>query len=331
MVGHRRWGILAATVALVFCVCDSGLAQIGYGVNAAGSLFSFDTDIPAVVTTIGPVGFLPEGIDFQPGTATLYAIDIGPNTSQLYTINIATGAATPVGSGFNSSGSVSGVPYNLTANQTYGFDFNPKTLQSPGDNSMRIRLIGTSGVNLRLNSLSGQIAAVDTSLLISPTGASPFADAAAYINNIPESAGTTALYDMDSRNDKLYLQNPPNNGTLTEVGPFGVTIDASANISFDIYTTPGDADPTIGGDFGFAVLQRPDSPPLPGPMGAYQLYDVDLATGQISHGALVGPAAAPFDFVGGFAVLPVAVPEPTSFAVFAGAAALLTGFRRRND
>jgi len=309
MVGHRHWGILAVSATLVLVVGNSGLAQIGYGVNAAGSLFSFDTDNPAGVMTIGPVGFVPEGIDFQPGTSTLYAIDIGPNTTQLYTINIATGAATPVGAGFNSSGTVNNVSYTLTANQTYGFDFNPKTLQSPGDGSMRIRLIGTSGVNLRLNSLSGQIAAVDTSLVISPTGASPFADAAAYINNIPAASGTTALYDMDSRNDKLYLQDPPNSGTLTVVGAFGATIDANANISFDIYTTPGDADPTIGGDFGFAVLTRPDAP-ISGPLGAYMLYDVNLATGQITNGALVGPAAAPFDFVGGFAVLPVAVPEP---------------------
>lgn len=327
MVGHRLWGILAASVALVTCVCNSGLAQIGYGVNAASTLFSFDTDIPSVVTTIGPVGFLPEGIDFQPGTATLYAIDIGPNTTQLYTIDIATGAATPVGAGFNSSGSVNGVPYNLTANQTYGFDFNPKTVQ--GDTSMRIRLVGTSGVNLRLDSLSGQIAAVDTSLLISPSGASPFVDAAAYINNIPAASGTTALYDMDSRNDKLYLQNPPNAGTLTEVGPFGVTIDANANIGFDIYTTPGDADPTIGGDFGFAVLTRPDAP-INGPLGAYLLYDVNLATGGLTNGALVGPAATPFDFVGGFSVLPVEIPEPASIALFACAPVVLGGFRRRN-
>ncbi|MCC7085906.1 MAG: DUF4394 domain-containing protein, partial [Pirellulales bacterium] len=165
----------------------------------------------------------------------------------------------------------------------------------------------------------------------SPSGNSPFVDAAAYINNIPEAAGTTALYDMDSRNDKLYLQNPPNNGTLTEVGQFGVTIDANANIGFDIYTTPGDADPTIGGDFGFAVLTRPNAP-LGGPLGAYLLYDLNLATGGISNGALVGPAAAPFDFVGGFSVLPVEIPEPAGVALFVCAAiAVLGGFRRRNS
>ena len=150
--------------------------------------------------------------------------------------------------------------------------------------------------------------------MISPTGSSPFVDAAAYINNIPEIGGTTALYDMDSRNDKLYLQSPPNNGTLTEVGAFGVSIDALANMGFDIYTTPGDADPTIVGDFGFAVLQRPDAP-IGGPFGAYLLYDVNLATGATTNGALVGPAASPYDFVGGFSVLPVPIPEPSSLVL----------------
>lgn len=328
MAGYRCWGTIAAVVALASCICSSGLAQIGYGVNSAGNLFSFDTNNPSVVTTIGPVGFVPKGIDFRPGTATLYAINVGANTAQLYTIDINSGAATPVGAGFNSSGSVNGSPYVLTANQTYGFDFNPKTLQP--DTSMRIRLVGTSGVNLRLNSSTGDVAAVDTALLISPSGNSPFVDAAAYINNIPEGAGTTALYDMDSRNDKLYLQNPPNAGTLTEVGAFGVTVDANANIGFDVYTTPGDADLTIGGDTGFAVLTRPDAP-IGGPLGAYLLYHVNLATGQITNGALVGPAASPFDFSGGFAVLPVAVPEPAAAALGCIAMALSVSRLRRQQ
>ena len=146
---------LACLLALACCGNVPCLAQIGYGVNAAGNLFRFDTDVPAVVTPIGPVGFLPEGIDFRPGTTTLYAIDIGPNTTQLYSIDISSGAATPIGAGFNSSGSVNGVNYNLTTNQTYGFDVNPKTLQA--DSSIRIRLVGTSGVNLRLHSATGQI------------------------------------------------------------------------------------------------------------------------------------------------------------------------------
>jgi len=198
-----------------------------------------------MVTTIGPVGFVPEGIDFRPSSSSLYAIDIDANTSQLYTIDIGTGAATPVGSGFNSTGAVGGFSYDLTGNQTFGFDFNPRTLAVDG--SMRIRLVGTNNTNLRLDSSTGQIANVDGNLQFA-NGNSPFVDGAAYINNIANQATIpTTLYDMDSRNDQLLIQNPPNPGTVAFVGPFGVTVDANRNIGFDIYTTPGDADPTIGG------------------------------------------------------------------------------------
>jgi len=189
---------------------------------------------------------------------------------------------------------------------------------------MRIRLVSTNGINLRLNSSTGAIASVDGTLAFS-NGNSPFIDAAAYINNTAAPAGgVTTLYDLDSRNDALLVQNPPNAGTVTTVGPFGVTIDAQRNMGFDIYTAPDDADPTIGGDSAFAVLTRPDAP-INGPLGAYLLYDVNLATGQITNGALVGPAATPFDFEGGFAI----VPEPSTGVLLYLAGGLAAAFSRR--
>lgn len=290
-----------------------------YGVTDAGLLFHFDVDSPANVTEVGNVGFVPEGIDFRPGTGDLYAIDVGPNTTQLYRINTGNAAPTAVGAGFNSSGA----GYNLIGSHRFGFDFNPTTLQA--DDSMRIRLVGTNNTNLRLNSATGQIAGVDANLAFA-NGNSPFVDGAAYINNNPTMGGTTALYDMDSRNDALLLQDPPNAGTVATIGNFGVTVDAQAGIGFDIYTTPGDMDSTIGGDFAFAVLTRPDAP-INGPLGAYLLYDVNLATGQITNGALVGPAATPYNFVGGFAVNPI--PEPATLGLLA--IATLVGRRMRRS
>jgi hypothetical protein len=303
-------------------------AITGYGVNSAATLFSFDVDAPAVVTTLGAagaVGFVPEGIDFRPGTSTLYAIDVGPNTSQLYTIDITTGVATTVGAAFTSSGVVNGVNYNLGVGQSFGFDFNPTTLQADG--SMRIRLIATNNSNLRLNSSTGQVAAVDGNLAFAG-GSSPFADAAAYINNNAATmGGTTALYDMDSRNNALLLQSPPNNGTVATVGTnFGVGIDAQEGIHFDIFTTLGSVDTSIGGDRGLAVFKRPDAPQGGvTPVGSYLLYDVNLGTGVTTMGRVVGPAATPFNFDGGFAVLPI--PEPTGFALALVACAM--GLRRR--
>lgn len=306
-----------ALVTSALLATSSLAGEIAYGVNEAGTLFRFDTALPSAVTTIGPVGFLPEGIDFRPGTNSLYAIDVGPNTTQVYTLDVNSGAATAVGSGFPSTG----VNYNLLQNSSFGFDFNPTTLQP--DDSMRVRLVATNGTNLRLNSSTGQIAVVDTNLAF-VTGASPFIDGAAYINNLPVSSGATALYDMDSRNDDLLLQNPPNAGTVTTVGGFGLSIDAQQGIGFDIFTPLGATDPTNADDIAYAVLRRPDAP-LGGPLGSYMLYSVNLNTGTITGGALVGPSATPFDFEGGFALAPLGVPEPASlFAI-----ALVGPFLRR--
>jgi Domain of unknown function (DUF4394)/PEP-CTERM motif len=309
----------AVAIALLFAFAVSVHAQTGYGVAADGTLFRFDINSPnASAVVIGPLSgsLVTDAIDFRPSTNALYGIDVGPNTTQLYTINITTAVATPVGAAFNSSG----VGYDLTGSQTFGFDFNPTTLQ--GDGSMRIRLVGTNNSNLRINSDTGVIA-VDTPLAIGTN--SPFVDGIAYSNNTANmGTGTTTLYDMDIRNNSLFVQNPPNTGALNLVGPFGFTINNSQKgIGFDIYTPPGTT-----GNQAYAVYQRPDAP-TGGPLGAYLLYDVNLATGATTGGARVGNGGAtPFDFSGGFAVAP-GVPEPASLALFAIGAAGLFAVRRR--
>ena len=324
----RHLGFFARACAVVLSLSTLPVvchAQTGFGVDGNNNLFRFDITAPGSIptTSIGNVGFVPEGIDFRPGTNTLYAIDIGTTTTQLYTIDINTAAATPVGLGFNTVDA--GLGYNLGGNQRFGFDFNPSTLQ--GDNSMRIRLVGTNGDNLRLNSSTGLVTAADVDLAIAPSGSSPFVDAAAYINNVPNAATfATTLHDMDSRNDSLYTQNPPNNGTLNLVGTFGASVDASVGMGFDVYTVPTDADPSTVGDSAYAVLQRPATN-----NGAYLLYQVDLASGTISNGKLVGPVGTPADFTGGFSIAPLPIPEPGTLAMFAIGLAACAAKRRRTS
>lgn len=327
MTRSTRAVVVLAAVAGAGASLSSAFGAFGYGVNAAGTLFRFDLANPgAAASTIGNLGFVPEGIDFRPGTADLYAVDVGGTTSQLYKIDVTSGAVTPVGTGFNSVGPVStGPAYDLTGPQTFGFDFNPTTLQA--DQSMRIRLVSSGGVNLRLNSSAGTVAGIDGALSYNSSTV-PGVDAAAYTNsNTATSSGVTQLFVMDYTNNSLALQSPPNIGTLTTVGGFGVSItDTISNISFDILTDQNDADTTIVGDKGYAVLRR-TSAPAGGSLGAYLLYDVNLATGGISNGALVGAGVIPEDFTGGFAVSPF-VPSPSA-ALMLGLASVAAGARRR--
>jgi hypothetical protein len=316
-MNQHLWFVARASV-VTLSLCGVCRAQTGFGVDGNFNLFSFDVTAPGSIpiTPIGNLGFLPEGIDFKPGSNTLYGIDVGPITTQLYTINIGTGAATPTTASFPSVGA----GYNLTGNQHFGFDFDPSSLDGGGN--FQIRLVSTNGENLRINSGNGSLTANDTDLLIQPGSNAPFTDASAYINNVPNQATfATTLYNMDTRNDSLYTQSPQNAGTMTLVGAFGATInDAIVGIGFDVYTVPGDADPTTGGDSAYAVLKRTNTQ-----SGAYLLYQVNLGTGAIFNGKLVGPAGTPSDFSGGFAIAPLPVPEPASFVmvalVVAGAAA----------
>lgn len=62
----------------------------------------------------------------------------------------------------------------------------------------------------------------------------PMIGSAAYIDNF---AGTTSnsLFVIDYNTDKLYFQNPPNDGILVERGSLG--IDITSSNGFDIGST----------------------------------------------------------------------------------------------
>ncbi len=96
---------------------------------------------------------------------------------------------------------------------------------------------------------------------VNRSGAAALVSAAAYTNSF---AGTTAtmLFDIDSAADTLALQNPPNDGTLANVGALGV--DVAGDVGFDI----------AGGANGLALAALRTS--VGGPVS---LYRIDLATG----------------------------------------------------
>jgi hypothetical protein len=154
-------------------------------------------------------------IDFRPATGQLYGVS---SASRLYVINQNTGAARAIGAG-NFSPAVAG---NLV-----GFDFNPTV--------DRIRLVTSTGQNLRLNPETGTVAATD-GVLNGAAGAT--ITGAAYTSN-NAGATTTVLYDVDPATDQLYRQDPPNDGTLVSVG--ALNLNLSGNGGFDIDARTGTA------------------------------------------------------------------------------------------
>lgn len=183
---------------------------VAYAVDNSNNLQIFNPNNPmpvskAITGMQSGEGVL--GIDFRPVNGQLYAMG---TSSRLYTINLGTGAATAVGTSPLTT---------LLAGTDFGFDFNPTV--------DKIRVVSNTGQNLRLDPLTGGITAIDG--ILNP--ASPMVSAAAYTNNMA-GATTTTLFVIDHNTDKLYQQNPPNNGTLVETGSLEINI-SSAN-GFDI-------------------------------------------------------------------------------------------------
>lgn len=261
-----------------------------FGVTTSNTLVRFDTAAPGSVATVGSItGLAPGdtilGIDMRPATGQLYGLGRGG----VYVIDQTNGAATAVGGG----------AIALTGD-AYGFDFNPTV--------DRIRITSTDGTNLRLNPITGALAATDGSLAYAAadvnSGATPTVSGSAYTNSFP-GATTTLLYGIDSGLNVLVTQVPPNAGTLNTVGSLGV--DPSETVGFDIDALDGSAYASfvVGG-------------------GLSQLYSIDLTTGAAT---LIGGIGA------GEQLTSIAinqVPEPGTLALLgAGLSGLMLMRRHR--
>lgn len=210
---------------------------VAYAVDEMHNLLIFNpttTDAPVMKSIAGLMAMDSiEGIDFRPLNGQIFALGKAGN---LYTINAASGTATIVGAG----------PFGILNGTAFGFDFNPTV--------DRIRVVSNMGQNIRLNPITGTIAATD--MMLNP--GMPSISGAAYSNNFA-GATTTTLFDIDCQRQKLYKQIPPNDGTLAEVGSLGITIQRMNG--FDIGSTSG---------IGYAILKT-------GTTNA--LYTIDLNTG----------------------------------------------------
>ncbi len=214
-----------------------------------GALVRFTTANPGAITRIAVqgVGGPLLGIDVRPQTGRLVGLS---GANDLYEVDPISGRATTVAT----------LTTAFDGGWRSGFDFNPQ--------SDRLRLIGSNGQNLRVHPELGA-AATDAALAYARGdrhfGARPAVMAAAYTSNVAN-APATKLFDLDTTLDVLVLQDPPNDGVLTTVGPLG--IDCEPATGFDILTRDGV-------DHGFAATRS-------------TLYAIDLSTGTASTLGTIG-------------------------------------------
>jgi len=176
---------------------------VAYSTDNANNLLIFNLTTPGTPVTKAITGLQAGenilGIDMRPATGQLYALG---STSRIYAINMSSGAATAIGT----------APFTpLLSGTSFGFDFNPTV--------DRIRVVSNTGQNLRLHPETGAVAAIDGTL----NPGTPAVSGSAYTNNFA-GATTTTLFALDATTDRLYMQNPPNAGTLVDIGPLGINV-----------------------------------------------------------------------------------------------------------
>jgi Domain of unknown function (DUF4394) len=259
----RRAAIVAAAVAVSAVAAspanaaqnrdrdrDRDDAQMFYATTSQNLLLQFDERRPDRLidaqSIIGLGDATLVGIDFRPKTGDLYGV--GSN-SAVYRINPFTGIAIAE----NRDATGAPIPFTPALRGTkFGIDFNPVP--------DAIRVVSDQRQNLRLSPDAGTVAGTDADL----NPGQPMVVGAAYTNSsfsFTPPASTT-LYVLDAASDQVFVQNPPNAGTLTNGQPLGLNL--GLDVGWDI----------VGDDNkGYLANRRP------GARGS-TLYRVNPATGR---------------------------------------------------
>jgi Domain of unknown function (DUF4394) len=258
----RRGLALAAAVAISAVAASEASAAQGrggdrddartfYATTNQNLLLQFDERRPerlldAQSITGLPAGVSLTGIDFRPATGDLYGV--GSN-SVVYRVNPVSGIAVAENVDAN------GMPVAfspLLRGAKFGVDFNPTV--------DKIRVTSDVGENLRLNVDEGTLLSVDGNL----NPGMPQVVGSAYTNSSFSASrpATTILYALDAATNQVFVQTPPNNGTLTNGKRLGfkLGLDSGFDIAGDDNT-------------GYVATKRP------GASGS-SMYRVDPTTGR---------------------------------------------------
>lgn len=195
----------AAAVTAVGFVSETRAALVA-GVSLQGFLVTWDSATPDNILSGRAIGGLQAnehiiGLDFRPGTGTLYGLG---SFNHIYTLDMSTGTATAVGGGMFTPA--------LNGNN-FGFGFNPMNDQ--------IRVTSNADQNLRINP---DTLAVSNDAVIrgaagdEGAGANPNLVHLTYTN---VAAGSSTFFGVDVGRDTLVTMADPNSGQITTVGALG--------------------------------------------------------------------------------------------------------------
>lgn len=313
---------IAATLALGISGCDQSkndntpAAVVPANILLSSNRLAFidlnapstSLTTPSAITGIS-IGDTLVSLDRRPQNGFLYGLgyNAGAGTVTLYTIHPETSVATPLGTagGFvDNSGAPIQIGGGLTTTR-FEIDFNPAV--------DRVRVISSLGENFRMNPNTGTVVDgnlggadgsvtgtnMDGSLKVGAT--STPAQGTAYTNNVANNGAITTQYTLDETTNSLYIQNPPNMGTLSLGKLLSPTV--ASILGFDI--APGvnaaaSSSPVTSGS-GFALVKT-------GASSAESLATVDLVTGVLSNITAI---------TGGTGAIGLAVQQPASAAVIA--------------
>ena len=225
---RKRWAKLALGVTCVAALAVPAAGQAGtpsskdggartfYATDNQGNLVSFSADKPRQLDSSKPISGLPmgvslRGIDFRPATGELYGVG---SDSVVYRVSAVTGKAVAEGPAFTPA----------LNGRFFGVDFNPTV--------DRIRVTSDANQNLRLNPDTGALGTPAPDADLNPND--PTVVGSAYTNSSFSATppATTTLYALDALDDAIYVQNPPNDGTLTMPKQLGINVRGDSG--FDI-------------------------------------------------------------------------------------------------
>ncbi len=206
---RTRTLLVLTVVLLALAAASPAHGAVLFAVDDDNQLHRFSSTAPGSGTALNITGLQAGetivGIDFRPQINQLYGVGNTAGTGRLYLINAFTGAATQVG------------PTTTLTGTSFGVDFNPVP--------DRLRVVSDADQNLRINPDNGMVT-VDAPLhyaIGDPNqGDNPNVVASAYTNNFA-GATTTTLYAIDTGQNAVVMQNPPNDGLLSTVAPLSIT------------------------------------------------------------------------------------------------------------